>query len=171
MKTVVRIVNKICKGSGIVSGFLFFSLATIITIDVLARWIFGQPFVGVFEISQVTFLACTFLVIGLVQKMERHISVDILISRVRGKPRHLMDAVVALSGLIFFVVLLWVGCKEWLEAWRGHYVRRGLIDLPNTIHLGFLIFGSFLICMNLLHTTIVKIQLIFSHYKTADLSV
>ena len=72
-----------------------------------------------------------------------------------------MEAAVGLLGLGLFTILLYVGCKEWLAAWQGNYVRRGLIDIPNTIHLGFLVFGTLVMCLSLAVTTVENIWNIF----------
>ena len=114
MKKLVKAFAEFCKISGVTSGLLFFLLSLAITLDVIVRWIVGKPIVGVFEISQIVFLACTFLVLGLVQNRERHIRVDILISMLQGRPRRIMEAAVGLLGLGLFTILLYVGCKEWL---------------------------------------------------------
>jgi TRAP-type C4-dicarboxylate transport system permease small subunit len=171
MKKIAAIFEKFCEISGIFGGLLFFLLSIAITLDVVVRWIVGKPIVGVFEISQIVFLACTFLVLGLAQNKERHIRVDILIGKMKGKPRNIMEAIVGLLGLSFFLVLLYIGCKEWLAAWQGDYVRRGLIDIPNTIHLGFVVFGTLIICLCLIANVVVNLRHLVFPAKNRDLDI
>ena len=123
MKKVATAFRRYCEVSGIISGLLFFFLSVAITLDVLVRWIVGKPIVGVFEFSQIVFLICTFMVLGLVQNRERHIRVDILIAMLKGRSRHIMEAFVRLMGLSLFTILLYVGCKEWLAAPDKEVVR------------------------------------------------
>jgi TRAP-type C4-dicarboxylate transport system permease small subunit len=112
-----------------------------------------------------SFLVCVFLVIPLAQNKDRHIRVDIIIAAVRGKPKYIMEAFVSLLAFIVFAVLVYVGSKEWLAAWEGGYISRGLIDIPNTIHLGFLVFGAFLMCVSVFITMFRNICSIFSEHK------
>lgn len=165
MGKFVRIFERFSEFCGLLSGLILFLLSIAITLDVTIRWITGKPIVGVFEFSQVAFLASVFLVIALVQNRDRHIRVDILISELEGKPRYILEAFVSFWALLLFAVLLYVGWKEWFAAWKGHYVSRGLIDIPNTLHLGFLLFGAFLMCVSVVLTILRNVALLFSLRK------
>ena len=150
--------EKIYWVAAVIGGTFLFFLSFLITADILVRWLYGRPFVGVFEASEVIFLVSTFLAAGLVQHTGRQMRVEILVSRIKGKGRYFFDALADLLALAFFLVLLWEGSTEWLEAWQGHFVRRGMIEIPNTIHLGFLIFGALSLCSSFLIGVLVSIR-------------
>lgn len=141
MQTLLRV----SRGFGVVSGLLLFILSFIIFVDVLIRWLAGRPIVGVYESSEVAFVAITFLALALVQCQDRHIRIPTLVERLPDRFRGFLDAFADLAGFSFFALILWLAAVDWLEAWRGHFVRPGLIEIPNTLHLGFIVVGSFLV--------------------------
>lgn len=149
-------------------GLLLFALAFLITIDVLARWLIRKPIIGVYEASEIIFLISIFLAAGLVHCKGRQMRVDILLLHVKRKSKHLLEAFADLLGLAFFGLLFWEGCLEWLASWQGHFVRRGMIEIPNTIHLGFLVFGTLIIWLSLLVTIIINLRQIFSTGKIGE---
>jgi TRAP-type C4-dicarboxylate transport system permease small subunit len=164
----LKALGKINWTAAALGGFLLFFLSFLITVDVLVRWIFGRPFVGVFETSEVIFLVLTFMAAGLTQQAGRQMRVEILVSRLHGKPKDIVNVFADLLGLSFFSLLLWEGCSEWIDAWNGHFVRRGMIEIPNTIHLGFLVIGSLLLCLNFLRGILAGLRRASSAPEIAD---
>jgi TRAP-type C4-dicarboxylate transport system permease small subunit len=132
------------------AAVILFLLAVMITIDVLMRWLIGTSIVGIFEVSQVALLAITFLVLGYVQHAGQQLTVDILSARARGPVAILLALLNSLISLVVFGALLWAGIAEWWNAYSGSYMRRGLIDIPTTIPLGFLVLGTGLVVLALI---------------------
>ena len=131
------------------NGLVILWLALMITADVLVRWVTGRPFVGVFEISRILFVPIIFTVLALVQWTDRQVRVDALVGRARGRIKvsvRVFDQVLAVG---FFLILLWTGSENWLEAFQGNYVGMGMLEIPHAIPMGFLIFGTLLIVVTL----------------------
>lgn len=132
------------------SGVLLLALGVVIVVDVLSRWILGQPITGVFETSEVTFVLVSFLALGWVQQQGRQMRVDVLSARVKGRPAHAMQVVTNVLALVFFVMVLWRGVFQWLEAWRIWDVRPGMVQIPTVIPIGAMIVGTVLLCLSIL---------------------
>ncbi|OGA37024.1 MAG: hypothetical protein A3G80_05270 [Betaproteobacteria bacterium RIFCSPLOWO2_12_FULL_62_13b] len=162
----MQILLRVSRGFGVVSGLLLFILSFIIFVDVLVRWLAGRPIVGVYESSEVVFVAITFLALALVQCEERHIRIPTLVERLPDRCRGFLDAFADLAGFSFFALILWLAAVDWLEAWRGHFVRPGLIEIPNTLHLGFIVVGSFLVCAIYITSSLARLRRLFA-YSTA----
>lgn len=125
-------------------------LALMVTIDVCVRKVTGRPLVGVFELSEVLLVVVTFSAVGLVHLDNRQLSVDILSSRVRGKRAAALRLFDAFIGLLVFGLLLWKSSEEFLKAYAGKFVRRGMIEIPTAIPVGFIALGALCIVVALI---------------------
>lgn len=139
---------------GALGGSLVLLMAIMVTADVAMRNFTGRPITGVFEMSQVALLIATFLVVGYVQYYDAQMKVDIFSSKARGRLRAAVRLFDELLGAFFFGILVWTGREEWLKAWHGDFLKRGLIDYPTTLPLGVLVFGSLLVLLAILVTGI-----------------
>ena len=63
------------------------------------------------------------------------------------QPWILLDA---LAGLLVFGLLLWAGSKEFFKAYQGKFRLRGMIEIPTTVEIGFILYGSALILIALI---------------------
>lgn len=139
-----RILAWLCHKSAAFAGIILLGIALLITLDVFKRWMTGKPFVGVFEISQVGFLAVTFLALAYVEHQRSQMRVDLLCSQLKGIFALILEAFTALLSLIFWGTIFWQATNEWIRAYTIHDVRLGMIEIPKTVELGFMIFGSFM---------------------------
>jgi TRAP-type C4-dicarboxylate transport system permease small subunit len=131
------------------NGLFIFVLAVMITTDVMARWLVGRPFVGVFEISRILFVPIIFMVLALVQWTDRQVCVDVLAGRARGRARVAVRTFDQVAALAFFSVLLFTGAESWLEAVRKNFVEMGMLEIPHAVPIGFLVVGTFLLVLTL----------------------
>jgi TRAP-type C4-dicarboxylate transport system permease small subunit len=136
-----------CAG---LSGLGLFLLSVMITGDVMVRWLTGRPIIGVFEIAEVLFVLVTFFAVALVYRDDRQLRVDALSALARGRTAASLRLLDGIAGLLFFFVVLWTGGAEWLKAYLGGFLRRGLVEIPSAIPLGFIVLGSLLLCAVLL---------------------
>lgn len=132
------------------NGFFVLALGIMISTDVLVRWITGRPLIGVFEISRVLFVPIIFMVLGLVQWSDRQVRVDVLVLRVTGRGRIAIRTLDQVLALIFFTILLVTGADSWIEAVRRRFVDMGMLEIPQAIPIGFLVFGVFLVVVSLI---------------------
>lgn len=131
------------------SGLGLLALATMITVDVAYRWLFGRPVLGVFEFSEILLLAITFMAIAYVQFSGRQLTIDILSGRARGRLAAGLVVLDVLAGLAFFGILLWTCAFDWWEALHGNYLGRGMLQIPTALPLGFVLVGTGLLTVTL----------------------
>jgi TRAP-type C4-dicarboxylate transport system permease small subunit len=140
---------RVLQAVALLNGLVILLLAMMITTDVVFRWLAGRPIIGVFEISQILFIPVIFWVLGLVIFTNRQVRLDIVSARARGRLAVGLRVLDQVLGLLFFGVLLWTGGTDWLEAIERNYVGRGMLEIPQAVPLGFLVFGSLLIVATL----------------------
>lgn len=154
----MRLFKSIYKYNNVVAGGLLFILAVIISCDILKRWIFGKPILGVFEISELILLIMTFLALGMVEDTDRQMRVDILSSHIKGIPAKVLKLFTSIIGMLFWGFLLWKGSSDWFAAYKLSDVRSGLVQIPLTLFYGGLIYGCFWIFVNLFNSIVDTIK-------------
>jgi len=138
------VIGKVLNAVALLAGSLLFCIALIVTTDVLKRWITGKPILGVFETVEVMLVAVTMGVLGLVEWQQRQLNVDVFTHRAQGRWALLFLIIDKFFAVLFLGVLLSMASLEWLKAWNGWYLRRGMVEIPIVIPMGFLLFGAFL---------------------------
>lgn len=146
---IEKVWARVLRAFAALNGIVILWLALMITADVLVRWITGRPFVGVFEISRILFVPVIFTVLALVQWTDRQVRVDAVVGHTRGRVKVCMRAFDQVLALGFFLILLWTGSENWLEAFQRNYVGMGMLEIPHAIPIGFLVIGTFLIVLTL----------------------
>ncbi len=163
----MKVLEQVYRWSARFAGAVLFLLAVMITADVMKRWITGKPIIGVFEISEVSFLILTFMALGLLKYLDREMIVDPIRARIKGRPKYALTIFAALLGLFFWGFITWLGWGDWLRAYQIHDVHMGLVAIPLVLPLAFLVFGSALLCINLLTDIIINLQRLFLGEKEA----
>ena len=146
---IEKVWARVLRAFAALNGIVILWLALMITADVLDRWITGRPFVGVFENSRILFVPVIFTVLALVQWTDRQVRVDAVVGHTRGRVKVCMRAFDQVLALGFFLILLWTGSENWLEAFQRNYVGMGMLEIPHAIPIGFLVIGTFLIVLTL----------------------
>ncbi len=95
-----------------------------------------------FETTETLLVAVVFLVLGLVEWQHRQLNVDIVTMRTRGRVRIGFVVLDKALTVLVFGILLWFATAEWLKAWAGGFLRRGMVEIPTVIPLGILVAGT-----------------------------
>jgi TRAP-type C4-dicarboxylate transport system permease small subunit len=143
-RIVEDLIGKVLNAVALLAGSLLFCIALIVTTDVLKRWITGKPILGVFEAVEVLLVAVTMGVLGLVEWQQRQLNVDVFTHRAQGRWALFFLIIDKFFAALFVGVLVSMASLEWLKAWNGWYLRRGMVEIPIVIPMGFLLFGAFL---------------------------
>jgi len=163
----LKVLGRIHRWNTAIAGSILFLMAIVISVDILKRWLTGRPFVGIFEFTEVGFLVLSFLAFGLVEHSGRQMRVDLVSDRIQGRPGHLLRAITGILGLGFWGIILWKGSGDWLRAYQIHDVRQGMIQLPSITYLGVLVYGTFLVCVTLIHSAWGNFRLTFRRRRPA----
>lgn len=79
----------------------------IVTADVALRYLFKAPIRGAEEMSEILLVLMVYLGLASVQSKEGHIRVEQFVTRMSTRPRLLLEIVLTLLGLAFFVIMVW----------------------------------------------------------------
>ncbi len=90
-----------------VSAFVLAFLAVVTFIDVFLRYVFALPFTFSVEMTEQLMGVIVYLAVGLTTHEHAHVSVDLVVGRLRRKVRAALAVVVNLLGLAFLCVVVW----------------------------------------------------------------
>lgn len=131
MERVLGYVDLINEVVGRTVSYLVVVIMAIVVYDVIARSVFSQPTLWIFELTKQLYAVHFMLLGGYALLHATHIRVDLLRERLSKRT----DAIVEVIGfLIFFLpfisILLWFGWRFAIRSWRAGETTWGVVQLP-----------------------------------------
>jgi len=102
---MAKLENAIVKILYHVCALLMMVMATVVTAQVVSRYVFGNPFTWTEELARYVFVWMSMLGMAVGVKYGSHIALDILVKKLQGTPRKVLVAVNQLFILAFTVTL------------------------------------------------------------------
>lgn len=141
--------EKLIHYSLIAGGSILFLLSVMTTTDVFWRWLVNRPITGIYEVSELMFLALFFLPLAGVQYSGRQIKMDILSRHITGLPGKLLGVFLDALTFLFFSAILFQTSRSLITAYLKNEVTYGMIQIPTIIFYCFLWYGLFLTCLSI----------------------
>jgi TRAP-type transport system small permease protein len=107
MDTFLRATRGFNRALHYVSGALITLMMLFTIYNILGRWLFGAPFRGTVELTQLSMIAIVYLGFAWAQHNDDHISVDILYVRFGKRGQAVLDAVAALISFVVLALIAW----------------------------------------------------------------
>lgn len=127
LQRILSRLNLICA---ILGAGLLFVIAAMVCFEVFTRALGGASRLWVIEASEYMLLFIAFLGAPYLLEKNRHVVLDLLYNNLRGRPRKLVQAINALTGLAVCAVLGWAGLEvvldQFIEGTREVTVMRPL---------------------------------------------
>ena len=146
MKTVIERLAVIAVALGGLGLMLSMFLGVA---DVVGTWA-GSPVPGALEVTESTMVLVVFGGLAFAQIRRGHIRVELVYLRAGPKLRSAMDIIAAVSGIIFFGLLLWQGINEAIYSWSIGEATSGIIRFPLWPARILLVLGTGLMILQLL---------------------
>ena len=119
----------------------------LVIIDIFLRAFTTRSLPWKLEVVEYTLVYLTLLGAAWVLRQERHISVDMVLHRLKPRPQAVVNMVTSVLGAITFLVLAWYsGELTWNNFSMGYiFGEHRIVDAPAYIIIGILPVGSFLL--------------------------
>jgi len=108
----------------IISYFAFSFVVLSTMLDVFLRYFFSKPIMGVIELNQCMMPVMVFMAIGLTQQKKGHISVTILLNRIKAKYRIFLELGAYILAFGFSVLFGW---ETWLDAMKAFKINDSVL--------------------------------------------
>lgn len=107
----MKLLSFLSDKAGVIAAIAAIMMALLGTADVLGMALFNAPITGAVEISSMLLVCAFFMGMADSVRSGDNISVDLLLNKLSGRPRRIMEAVNALFTLGFFMLFSYM-------AWR-----------------------------------------------------
>jgi len=141
--------DKILSASGLAAIAIMFLLSVLVFGLTVSRYIFRVNIPGLFDGAMYSLVVFPLLTAAYTLREDRHISVDVLTSNMSGKAKYLLNILVYFIASIFVAVLCWKGTIWLIDTVRNDVYTDGDFVIPKGILLGIMIFGSFLLLLQI----------------------
>jgi TRAP-type C4-dicarboxylate transport system permease small subunit len=140
-----RLLDRVLSPVAAVAGIMLGAMSVMITADVVIRWWTGRPVVGVFELTETMLVYATFLALAYVQLKNQQLRVDILSARARGRLAGALNLLECVASIFVYGAIALYSGHEWLKAFHGGFLRRGMLEISTTYLLTPITTGAALV--------------------------
>jgi TRAP-type C4-dicarboxylate transport system permease small subunit len=149
-----------------VFSFLVGAIITLIMLavclNVIMKFAFNQPIVGVEEVTEQLLLYITFMGTAWLLKKEGHVAVDFVLMRMRPQTRSFFGILSCLIGILICTALTWYGFKvTWVNLRQGAYFS-SVLELPKAPVYAIIPIGSALLFIQFIRLTAQHFKKFFS---------
>lgn len=157
MKVIEMIIKWATRLSGYIAGIVLFGMMMLTTIDVVCRYFFNASILGVYEITEFMMVCVVFFSLSFAQKLKGHVAVNILVDRLRRKPRNIFDVFNFLISIIFLLLIAWMSFSQGIELLHSNRVS-GNLNIPVYPFFFVLALGCVAMALELLKDLITGIR-------------
>ena len=126
------------------AGMVIFVLMVCLTfVNVILRYVFNRPLLGTVELTEIMMVMVVFTGVAYTQLSKSHVTMDIVVSRLKPKPRLFMDGFNNLIGIALFVIIIWRSGVHAVETSR----LTPVFDIPLNYTSILVPFGSTLLVL------------------------
>lgn len=131
----------------VASGVLILALIVVVVYEVWMRFVVNEPAGWAVEVPRLLFLVIIFLGLAYTTRLEGHVNLDLITTRLGKSSRGLLKAITSLLALAVSAVLLWrsvtILVDAYVQTWYTATVVR-IIQWPFFIAM---VVGTFVMCL------------------------
>jgi len=136
-----RILDRALAGMAVLAGLLLLFITFSISYSIFTRFIGIQSPVWTVQFNEYSLLWMTFLGTAWVLSRRKHVSMDIITSRLKAPARRILDVVHSLMGVGVCGVLFWYSSRMTLNLFQRGVTDVQAIDIPKYLILIVIPFG------------------------------
>jgi TRAP-type C4-dicarboxylate transport system permease small subunit len=108
--------DRFLDGLAFLAGSMVVFMMLGVCLNVIMRYVFNRPIVGMEDITEHLLLFVTFLGTAWVLRKERHVAIDIIVARSSPRTQALCKIISAFLGIVICTTLTWYGLKvTWVD--------------------------------------------------------
>lgn len=139
-----RIVFPISRVVSSIGLFILALIAIMVVASIISRRLFGTPIAGVYELTSLGLVLVVFLTLGYCAASDGHIILDIVVFRLRKRPRAIIGVIINMLNTAILGVASW---QLWVQAVRVQKMSQtsGVLAIPIYPFVYVAALGGFLI--------------------------
>ncbi len=151
---LVRKVTTIFDGTvnllAVLAAVLMVFILFLIVAEVVSRGFWNRPIPGVIEATAFSLLSITFLGTAWVLREEKHVKIDLVLTRLKPANQALLNIITSLIGAIVCLIIVWYGVRVVWEVLREGYRSATMIEISLAPILVIIPVGTFLLSIQFL---------------------
>jgi TRAP-type transport system small permease protein len=100
-------IHKISQNLRWISMGTLFLMMFLVTAGVIARYIFNKPIKGDMEIQELMMVLIVFVALPFLQHEKGNVYVELLVERLKGRPKAILQTVSQLLGMLILILIIW----------------------------------------------------------------
>jgi TRAP-type C4-dicarboxylate transport system permease small subunit len=137
--------------SAVLSGVLIFLSMLGSSVDVMSRYILNEPIEPMIALTEFGLLYITFLAAGWLQRIDGHIKMDFIVSRMNSRNQLVFAIISSILAMIVSLFLIWYGAQVTRELWiTKSYDVFKLQGVPKAIIVAIIPVGGLMLFLQLL---------------------
>ena len=165
-----KFLDKINKISALLAGFILLFVVLSISYTVLLRSIGGRAPIWVVQVNEYAMVWITFLAAAWLLPDDRHVSVNLVVSRISAKGKAIFRFVGDVVGTLLCGALCLLGSVCVWENFRDNVIDVQSIDVPKAYILVVIPYGFLLLCLGFIQRTLKDRHTLFDSEKSQTLS-
>ncbi|MFC1891854.1 TRAP transporter small permease subunit [Thermodesulfobacteriota bacterium] len=130
-----------------------FVMMLLTTVDVVLRYVFNNPLIGAFEVSEFLMVTIVFLSLAYSQHRNAHVAVDILVSRLSPRNQAFVDLFNHTATIVILLLITWRSSLTAMELY-GTMETTGTVPIPVFPFVFIVAFGCLAMGIELLRDCI-----------------
>ncbi len=130
MKRMMDFIDKLNKIMGIVTAISIFLLLLLVLWGVFSRYVLRSPSNIALEVSGYFMVLLSFLGAGYILLKEKHVSVQVLSSRIPKRFKKFHDLSIQILLFIFSMIVIYEGISYTILAFEENYRSTSLLNFP-----------------------------------------
>ncbi len=144
-----KAVSRIIRTAYYIGMAFLIAMMLLTVVDVILRFFFNNPVMGTFELIQFMMAVLISFGISYTAVEKGHVGVDIVVSRLRQKPRIIIGCITQLLGLGLFTLITWQAAVQARTLWESGATTSVLL-IPVFPFVYLFSFGCAMLCLVLL---------------------
>mgnify|MGYP000908900629 FL=1 len=138
---------------GVLTAIIIIFIMFVVIFEVGRRYFFHKPTYWVMQVVEWCLVWMTFLSVAYVLKEERHVSMDILVSRLSPKNQALLGVFTSIAGAVICLILAWYGAQIVQDHIVRNVLEPKLIRAPKGPLMSIIPAGFFLLFIQFIRRT------------------
>jgi C4-dicarboxylate transporter DctQ subunit len=146
MASFDRIMNALAFVAGILANLLMLGISA----EVITRYVFRTPLLGMVEASEIIMLYIAFLGAAWLLRSDGHVCMDVIINRLKPRPKGLLNSVTSVIGAAIAFVLFWYGTGVTYNLFLKGTMESGNLEIQKGYVMLIIPLGSLLLFIQFL---------------------
>ncbi len=146
----IRIFDSIIDSFGMLAFILLLLLVAVTLYEIIMRYFIGRSELWTLETTEYSLLYITFLATAWLLKEERHVTMDLVLTRFKPNIQARISTVTSVIGAVMFLVVSGYGVKVTWQTFQTGYLLPTMMEVPAFAILVIIPVGSFLLFIQFL---------------------